>query len=122
MMGVLAWIVFSILIDDIVCIRHFLQDVDEGLFSELFYLLWRQFAIGYVFFDFLNELLGGALYGFSQLFYVIWGLLRLLMALLVPAAIFKYYMAISISHLLRLNLLPWISFLGRGVSECAMTM
>jgi hypothetical protein len=104
--GVLAWKVFSVLVDDVVGIGHFLQDVDEGLLSELLYLLGSQLPIGYVLFDFLNQLFCSALYGFPQLFYVTRVVLRLLIGLLVPAAIFKYYMAISISHLLRLNLLP----------------
>lgn len=111
-----------ILVYYIIGIRYFFEYVNQWFFSSLFDFLSCQFTHGNILLNLFDQLLKTTSNEILQLFYVNEKLLRDVKSLVVPALFFKYSIAIKISHLLKLNLLPWISFLGNGVSECANTM
>lgn len=118
----LSGIKLRILVNHIVGVGYFLQNIDQRFLCGLFDFFGCQPSLRNIFLYLFDKLLQTTTNKLLHLFWIQCKILSDEKSLVVPALFFKYSNAISTSHLLKLNRLPWISFLGRGVKEWARTI
>lgn len=106
-----------VLVNYAVGVGNLFEDIYKRSIGICLNLLSSEFTTGKVLLDFLQQFLSRTSDELLRLLYINKSLLKDWKSLVVPADPLRYSNAINTSHLRRLNLLPWMSFLGRGVRE-----